>query len=146
MATIIDQREEEYNETLEAVEEPVEAVEAEDIPDKYQGKSIKDIVQMHQEAEKLLGRQSSEVGELRRIVDDFVQTQLASQQQPAHNSADEEVDFFVDPQKAVERAIANHPKIREAETVSQQLRRSEAMARLQTAHPLPKHRRHSIIY
>jgi hypothetical protein len=135
MAKIIDQREEEYNETLEAVEEPVEAVEAEDIPDKYQGKSIKDIVQMHQEAEKLLGRQSSEVGELRRIVDDFVQTQLASQQQPAHNSADEEVDFFVDPQKAVERAIANHPKIREAETVSQQLRRSEAMARLQTAHP-----------
>jgi hypothetical protein len=73
MAKIIDQREEEYNETLEAVEEPVEAVETEDsvadIPDKYQGKSIKDIVQMHQEAEKLLGRQSSEVGELRRIVD-----------------------------------------------------------------------------
>lgn len=139
MAKIIDQREEEYNETLEAVEEPVEAVETEDsvadIPDKYQGKSIKDIVQMHQEAEKLLGRQSSEVGELRRIVDDFVQTQLASQQQPAHNSTDEEVDFFVDPQKAVERAIANHPKIKEAETVSQQLRRSEAMARLQTTHP-----------
>lgn len=139
MAKIIDQREEEYNENLEAVEEPVEAVEAEtsevDIPEKYQGKSIKDIVQMHQEAEKLLGRQSSEVGELRRIVDDFVQAQLATQQQTAHNSADEEVDFFVDPQKAVEKAIANHPKIKEAETVSQQLRRSEAMARLQTAHP-----------
>jgi len=138
MATIIDQREEEYNEELtmeETVDEGAQAAEpAEDIPDKYRGKSIKDIVQMHQEAEKLLGRQSSEVGELRRIVDDFVQTQLATQQQ-AHSSVDEELDFFVDPQKAVERVIANHPKIKEAETVTQQLRKSEALARLQTTHP-----------
>lgn len=139
MAKIIDQREEEYNETLEAVEESVETSPIEnnvdDIPEKYQGKSIKDIVQMHQEAEKLLGRQSSEVGELRRIVDDFVQTQLATQQQTAHNSDDDELDFFVDPRKAVEKAIANHPKIKEAETVSQQLRQSDAVAKLQTAHP-----------
>ena len=139
MAKIIDQREEEYNEELtmeETTEAEVQASESveDDVPDKYRGKSIKDIVQMHQEAEKLLGRQSSEVGELRRIVDDFVQTQLATQKQ-AHTGTDEEVDFFVDPQKAVERAIANHPKIREAETVSQQLRKSEALARLQTTHP-----------
>jgi len=138
MAKIIDQREEEYNEELAMEETTAEAnaseVVEEEVPDKYRGKSIKDIVQMHQEAEKLLGRQSSEVGDLRRIVDDFVQTQLATQKQ-AHTSIDEEVDFFVDPQKAVERAIANHPKIKEAEKVSQQLRKSEALARLQTIHP-----------
>ena len=33
-----------------------------DIPDKYKGKTAEELVQMHQEAEKLLGRQSSEVG------------------------------------------------------------------------------------
>ena len=37
---------------------------------------------MHQEAEKLLGKQSSEVGELRKVVDDHIQTQLAQQQAP----------------------------------------------------------------
>ncbi len=42
-------------------------------------KSLKDIVSMHQEAEKLIGRQGSEVGELRRVVDDFIKTQTAKE-------------------------------------------------------------------
>ena len=34
---------------------------------------------MHQEAEKLLGRQSSEVGELRKVVDDYIANQTPTQ-------------------------------------------------------------------
>lgn len=143
MATFIDEREEELNdeeisevteeETEEVVEEPEESED--DLPEKYKGKDVKDIVRMHQEAEKLLGRQSSEVGELRRIVDDFIQTQTVSKQQ-AHDSTEvDEIDFYTDPQKAVEYAIANHPKIKEAETVTQQLRQQEALAKLKSAHP-----------
>ena len=45
----------------------------EDIPDKYRGKSIQDIVRMHQEAEKAIGRQSAEVGDLRGVVDHLPQ-------------------------------------------------------------------------
>ena len=152
MAKIINQREDEEleldnNEEAENFEEPTqdtpeestqaaEANNADEIPDKYKGKDLKDIVQMHQEAEKLLGRQSSEVGELRKIVDDFVKAQLVKEQ--AHESTttwNDDLDFFDDPKKAVEHAIANHPKIKEAETVSLQLRQSQAKARLQTAHP-----------
>jgi hypothetical protein len=144
MATFIDQREDEEledNETIsdldETQEEQPQTDQAEvedDIPEKYKGKDIKDIVRMHQEAEKAMGRQSSEVGELRRIVDDFVKTQLAKEEQ-AHASTAQEVDFFEDPQKAVEYAINNHPKIKEAETVSQQLKQSEIVAKLKTEHP-----------
>ena len=68
--------EETQQETQEASEPSEDA-----IPDKYQGKDISEVVRMHQEAEKLLGRQSSEVGELRKIVDDFVKTQLAKEEQ-----------------------------------------------------------------
>jgi len=58
------------------VEEKVETKPVEDdVPEKYRGKSLKDIVSMHQEAEKLIGRQGSEVGELRKVVDDFIKTQ-----------------------------------------------------------------------
>jgi len=126
--------ESEEEETQEAQQKPTESED--DLPEKYQGKDIKDIVRMHQEAEKAMGRQSSEVGELRKIVDDFVKTQLAKEEQ-AHTSYDEEdeIDFYSDPQKAVEKAIANHPKIKEAETVTQQLRQQEALAKLQSAHP-----------
>jgi len=144
MAKFIDQREDEdlngedvasFEEPEEETQEPEETPAEDDIPEKYQGKDLKDIVRMHQEAEKLLGRQSSEVGELRKIVDDFVQTQLTKEQQAHASTTEPEVDFFEDPQKAVEYAIANHPKIKEAETVSQQLKRSEAMARLKATHP-----------
>lgn len=121
----------------EASEQPVEANtqqpdDDDDVPEKYRGKSAKEIARMHQEAEKALGRQGSEVGELRRIVDEFVKSQSIKQQAP---EPDEEIDFFADPQKAIERAIAKHPKVKEAETVAQSLKKAEAVARLKSEHP-----------
>ena len=103
------------------------------IPEKYQNKSAEELVQMHQEAEKLRGRQSSEVGELRKVVDNYIQTQLTPEQQAPQEV--EEIDFFTDPDKAVDRAIQNHPKIREAEAVTNQYRQSNAMAQLKGKHP-----------
>jgi len=143
MAKFIDQRDDEvtdeevveFEDSEEQPSEPEEIQEAEDeIPEKYQGKDLKDIVRMHQEAEKLLGRQSQEVGELRKTFDDYIKTQLIEKEQ-AHASPAEEVDFFDDPQKAVDAAIAKHPKIKEAETLAQQLKMQEAMAKLKTSHP-----------
>ena len=122
----IEQQEPQAEETLKEPEA--------DIPEKYQGKSTAEIVRMHQEAEKLLGKQSSEVGDLRKVVDDYIQTQLTDKETQVTN-ADEEVDFFSDPDKAVERAINNHPKIKEAENISNQYRQSTAMNKLQTKHP-----------
>ena len=124
MATLHDERpEEEINEHEEVgliTEEPVveQTSPEDDIPDKYKGKSTADIVRMHQEAEKLLGKQSGEVGELRSVVDNYIQTQLDTTTQ-ATQEPEEEIDFFSDPDKAVERAIKNHPSIKQAEAVSQ---------------------------
>jgi NOL1/NOP2/fmu family ribosome biogenesis protein len=115
------------------VEEQVTPSEP-DIPDKYQNKSAQELVQMHQEAEKLLGRQSSEVGELRKVVDNYIQAQLTTEPQQQQEKV-EEVDFFTDPEKAVAQAIQNHPKIKEAESVSQQYRMQTALSALKTNHP-----------
>lgn len=121
--------------TLEEEEqEEQETTEEQEIPQKYQGKSTAEIIRMHQEAEKLLGKQSSEVGELRKVVDDYIQTQL-SEQAPKQSEPEEEIDFFSEPDKAVARAIDNHPKIKEAEKISNQYRQSTAMAELQRRHP-----------
>ena len=105
-----------------------------EVPQKYQGKSTAEIIRMHQEAEKLLGKQSSEVGELRKVVDDYIQTQLSAQA-PQQSEPEEEIDFFSEPDKAVARAIDNHPKIKEAEKISNQYRQSTAMSELQRRHP-----------
>ena len=118
----------------EEVEQP--QAEAQSLPDKYQGKSLEEVVQMHQEAEKLLGRQSSEVGELRKVVDDYISTQTQqSAPQPQHVEPEDDIDYFTDPQKAVNRAIDNHPKIREAEQYTADYKKQSALAALNNKHP-----------
>src|SRR6056300_991556 len=128
--------------SFEEAEEPIQeedtyaATEDEaedDLPEKYKGKQLKEIVRMHQEAEKLLGRQSSEVGELRHVVDSYIQTQLDTTQQ--NQQPEEEIDFFSDPDKAVDKAIKNHPSIRQAEAVTNQYRQATAKSLLQERHP-----------
>jgi len=141
MATLLDERletEEEEAEIsqIEAQQEPEEetpAAPVDDIPEKYKNKSTAEIVRMHQEAEKLLGRQSSEVGELRSVVDNYIQTQLDTTK--ATPETEEDIDFFSDPDKAVERAIKNHPSIKAAEAQNQQYKQSTAQAALQQRHP-----------
>lgn len=145
-ATLVDEREEVLNddeevgsleteETSEVQEVAQEEEPQQDIPEKYRGKSMEEIVKMHQEAEKLLGKQSSEVGQLRGVVDEYIQAQLSNQQAPVQQQEEDDVDFFVDPEKAVARAIENHPKIKEAEAYTAQNKRQTALSQLQSKHP-----------
>ena len=120
----------------EPTPEPTEQAEQDDLPEKYRGKSTAEIVRMHQEAEKLLGKQSGEVGELRKVVDDYIQTQLdTTAPQETKQVEQEEIDWYSDPDKAMERAIANHPSIKKAEQTAAQHARSSAMSKLQAQHP-----------
>jgi len=145
-ATLIDERKEEDQEptdqldTQDTVETPKEEQPQQpEVPEKYRGKSVEDLVQMHQELEKFSGKQSTEVGELRKVVDDYIQTQLSTQQAPQQqqyqDDNDDDVDFFVDPKTAVSRAIDNHPKIKEAEAYTQQARQQATLSQLKSKHP-----------
>jgi len=120
--------------TAEAPVEPeVEAPSEEDLPDKYKGKSASDIARMHQELEKRLGQQSSEVGELRRHFDDYVQSNVQAQQSAPE--VVEEVDFFADPNAAMAKAIENHPTLKQAQQVAAEMAKSQALAKLKASHP-----------
>jgi hypothetical protein len=147
MATFIDegdeplQEDEEYSsvedeeEQATPEEEPEpENTDEDDIPDKYKNKSVKDIVRMHQEAERAIGKQGSEVGELRKIVDDFVKAQTVTKQQQAPY-VEEEVDFFTDPEKAIASAISKHPKVQQAEQMAVRSAQAEILATLKANHP-----------
>ena len=151
-ATLIDERQdvEETETTQELTNDPIENPEMEqpqedDIPEKYRGKSVQDLVQMHQELERFSGKQSAEVGEtrkevgeLRQLVDSYIQTELSNKQAPQPQQEDDnsdDVDFFVDPQSAVNRAIDNHPKIKEAEAYTQQYRQQAALSQIKSSHP-----------
>jgi hypothetical protein len=151
-ATIIDERPDEVDTTLpeesaiEAAETPLgeQSQDDSDVPEKYRDKSFKEVVQMHQEVEKIFNQHSAEVGnsrkelnELRQVVDNYIQTELSPKEAPEQQQIDdsEDVDFFVDPQKAVDSRIANHPKIKEAEAYTQQYKQQATLAQLRSRHP-----------
>ena len=124
---------EDQSQEVQAQQTEVEAPQEEDIPEKYKGKDVKEIIRMHAEAEKLIGRQGSEVGELRKIVDEFIKAQTSTRQQQPEVA--EEVDFFANPEQAVAKAIENHPKIKQAEQAALQMKQTETLNLLKQNHP-----------
>ncbi len=118
------------------VEEPAVETEEDVLPDKYQGKSASDIARMHQELEKRLGQQSTEVGELRQAFDNMVQQSMAAQQAPAPevNEAIDDVDFFANPSEAVNKMIASNPVMRQMQEATVAAQREKALTAVQAKH------------
>ena len=104
------------------------------IPDKYRGKNLEDIVKMHQEAEQLIGRQAQEVGEVRKLADELLKQQL-SQKKVEPPQDEPEMDFFENPQRAIQNAVENHPDVKAAKQASQQMKQMQLQNQLQAKHP-----------
>lgn len=116
-----------------AQEQTQQAVEV--IPEKYKDKSVSDIVRMHQEAEKMIGRQAQEVHEVRTLADQLLKRQLESDnKQPVVESAPE-VDFFENPQDSIKRAIENNPAVLEAKQANLEFKRMKTAQQLASKHP-----------
>ncbi len=119
----------------EPVETTPEPNPEDDLPEKYKGKSVKDIIAMHQEAEKLIGKQGSEVGELRKVVDDFIKAQTSKDLTTNKEPEISEEDFFVDPKASISKAIENHPSVQEAKLAAREMKRVETLNKLQADYP-----------
>ena len=113
------------------VKEPVE-----ELPEKYRGKSAIEIARMHQEAEKLIGRQANEVHEVRSLADQLLKQQLdskAKEAKPLEESLED--DFFADPASAVNRQVEKHPAVLEARQAALEMKRMKTAQQLSAKHP-----------
>jgi hypothetical protein len=113
------------------VKEPVE-----ELPEKYRGKTAIEIARMHQEAEKLIGRQANEVHEVRSLADQLLKQQLdsrAKEAKPIEESLED--DFFADPASAVNRQVEKHPAVLEARQAALEMKRMKTAQQLSSKHP-----------
>ncbi len=120
---------------LEAVEqeiaqEPEKQESDDDLDPRYRGKSAKEIAKMHQEAEKLIARQSQEVGEVRRLADELIKSQLKKPEEEKP-----QVDFFENPEEAVRRVVESNPEVKQAKEYAQFARMESARQKLNQLHP-----------
>ena len=125
---------------VENTEAPTETVAEYVVPEKFAGKSIEDVIGSYENLEKELGRKAQEVGELRKLSDSFLQVQMQqnnNQQNPQANpqQEDESMDFFDDPNAAVNQAIENHPKFQEFQQFQAQQAQTAAKVQLEQSHP-----------
>ena len=138
MAQIIDERKQEVDEvedndavSQEAAASEPEEEQVSELPAQYRNKTTDELIKMHQEAESRLGKQGEEVGQYRKIIDDFILKQTKSDEPEQA----EDIDFFADPDKAVEHKIANHPTLKHLERLGVQMQQSQTLSALQQKHP-----------
>ena len=115
------------------LEETVEQ-SSNEIPEKYQGKSLDDIIKMHQEAEKLIGKQAQEVGEVRKLADELIKQNINKNQENIAQH-EPEVDFFEDPKKAIQNTVDRHPDVLAAKQATLEFKKMQIQQKLSKDHP-----------
>jgi hypothetical protein len=105
-----------------------------EVPEKYKGKTLDDIVRMHQEAEKLIGRQAQEVGEVRKLADSLLKQQLESKHDTQPVKA-QEIDWFEDPARAVNQAVENNPILKKLQEEQAKQVQMAALQTIEKSHP-----------
>ena len=107
------------------------------VPEKYAGKSLEDVIEMHQNAEKVLGKQGLEVGQQRKLIDDLManQQQATEPTPPIEEPIPFEEQFYADPANAVNSAIEKHPDVVRAKETRVKQNQALNTAQLDAAHP-----------
>jgi hypothetical protein len=118
-----------------ANETETEEAATSEIPDKYKDKSLEDVVRMHQEAEKLLGKQSSEVGDLRKSVDELLKVKLSEDAKSPNKKEEPELDFYEDPKGSVSKAVENSETMIQMKRLLEKQQQQEVMGRISEKHP-----------
>lgn len=135
MAQMQDEIDLDINE-IEAVEQeiakPQPKEDLPELPDKLKGKSLKEIADIYLEAEKTIGRQAQEVGEVRKLADELIKSQLHKKPEPEQIK---EIDFFENPEEAVRQAVNSNPKVLAAEQYAAIAQRELARQKIAQLHP-----------
>lgn len=118
----------------EASAQPEQITNEVEMPEKYKNKSLDEIVRMHQEAEKLIGRQAQEVGEVRKLADSLLKQQLEAKHDKQPEQA-QEIDWFDDPQKAINQALESNPVLRQLQEQQAIQAQRAALDAIEKNHP-----------
>lgn len=90
---------------------PAPAPEASEVPEKYRGKSVEEVIEMHRNSESRLGQLQNEVGSLRGLVTDLSQVQrptVTEQVEEVESVTVSGEEILSNPTEAVERIVQPH--------------------------------------
>jgi len=123
--------------------EPEES-QGSEVPEKFQGKSFEDVVDMYRNLEKEYGRKGNEIGELRKLTDELLQLEIQQKKNATERVAtkEEEVlsddDWFSSPKQATDKYLQKSSLAQEVQELKEKLSskdREEAHKAFVEKHP-----------
>lgn len=119
--------------TIHSLSEEEAVSQEPQIPSKFKNKSIEDIISSYSELEKEYGRKANEVGELRKLTDDFLRRELDNQEKTIRTPEKETElsfdDLVDDPVGSIDKALSLNPRLKALE---EQLQKSSIEKNLKT--------------
>ena len=123
-------------EFTEATTDPVKvALEGDDLPEKYRGKSPAELAEMHANLEKRFSQQGNELGTIRRLADQLLELKgrenvgEPKKEPPKPVTVDE---IFADPDRAIKQAVTNSDVAQQAQNAADKVNQIERQLALQT--------------
>jgi hypothetical protein len=120
---IVDQRQDTLDQELETIDN-----ESTEVPEKYKGKSIDDVIKMHEEAERKASRLANEVGQLR------LQSQTKEVKEPVKKEVKVD-DLLENPEEAVNTLVNQNPVVKKINSTVDQLELSLHQRNFETKYP-----------
>ena len=117
--------------SVEALDELEESIS--DVPEKFKGKDVNDIIKSYTELEKDKGRMANEIGELRKLTDDILKQQLEPAAAVKENQIDLD-DLLENPNDVVTKAIDSNPTIAALQEQIRQTKIAEQRKGFETKH------------
>lgn len=111
----------EYNDAVGTTEAPA-PVTPDTLPEKYSGKSLEDIISMHQNAERLIAKQGRDLAEQRRLTDSILELKKENAPAPEPVTYDE---LVTDPNAALNKAVEQSSVARKVDSTESRLNQVE---------------------
>lgn len=135
-AKLLDEESTEETEGVTPIEEQPPQVDK--VKSKFADKSREEIEQMLTDAQTMIGKQSKDIGDARiqieayKKADSFIQGQL---NEPKVEQPKEELDYFGNPEQAIQKSIENNPVLTETRDTLKELKQQQAAQQIMAAHP-----------
>lgn len=103
------------------------------VPDKFKGKSLEDVIQSYTNLEKEMGRKNNELGELRKLTDDILKQELSKPKQEEKRPKIDLDKFYEDPDAEIERVVEH--RLKGTTDKLAQIEKQAALKEFETKHP-----------
>jgi hypothetical protein len=135
LAESLSQEREPENEVITEIANNAKKEEAQ-LPPKFEGKNVDEIVKSYANLEQQFGRQGSELGELRKLADSLIQKNLQDTSNTRSESLEKSIsedDFYSDPVNAVRKVVEE--ALEPMKSNLSQTKVDSTVQRLQAKHP-----------